>query len=237
MVFMTFHILGMPSSQLTFIYVRGVETTNQMVFNQQKNVVYTGDARFYGKNMGLIFFLNSWWWFFTKTFGSHGIYIVLINQNDPRWGFKQHLTHYDYNRTLIWYVCLSTRWPGVLRATLLTVPKWYHPGIKTALDLRFLSFSKPLIIGITSDLKPVWFMGPRKTTGGSLISTPISTSVVVYTWNQGLDQDHSLVLSPSSSHPLGTLKPMVFPMVMGNPPEMGNRLREYSIPWLFHEIS
>jgi hypothetical protein len=29
MIFMTFHILGMSSSQLTFIFFRGVETTNQ----------------------------------------------------------------------------------------------------------------------------------------------------------------------------------------------------------------
>jgi hypothetical protein len=31
MNFMTFHILGMSSSQLTFIFFRGVETTNQFV--------------------------------------------------------------------------------------------------------------------------------------------------------------------------------------------------------------
>jgi hypothetical protein len=81
----------MPSSQLTFIYVRGVETTNQMVFNQQKNVVYTGDARFYGKNMGLIFFLIVDGDFLQRHLVVMGyIYIVLINQNDPRWGFKQH---------------------------------------------------------------------------------------------------------------------------------------------------
>jgi hypothetical protein len=73
-----------------------------MVFNQQKNVVYTGDARFYGKNMGLIFFLIVDGDFLQRHLVVMGyIYIVLINQNDPRWGFKQHLTHYDYNRTLI----------------------------------------------------------------------------------------------------------------------------------------
>ena len=31
MIFMTFHILGMSSSQLTFIFFRGVDTTNQMI--------------------------------------------------------------------------------------------------------------------------------------------------------------------------------------------------------------
>ena len=33
MSFMTFHILGMSSSQVTFIFFRGVETTNQIQFD------------------------------------------------------------------------------------------------------------------------------------------------------------------------------------------------------------
>ena len=32
-IFMTFHILGMSSSQLTFIFFRGVQTTNQTMIN------------------------------------------------------------------------------------------------------------------------------------------------------------------------------------------------------------
>ena len=32
MNFMTFHILGIIGPQLTFIFVRGVETTNQIIY-------------------------------------------------------------------------------------------------------------------------------------------------------------------------------------------------------------
>ena len=45
-VFMTFHILGMSSSQLTFIFFRGVETTNQfLLFPSPKPWFPTGDAQ------------------------------------------------------------------------------------------------------------------------------------------------------------------------------------------------
>ena len=44
MNFMIFHILGISSSQLTFIFFRGVETTNQNIIlntDHEKNDDYT----------------------------------------------------------------------------------------------------------------------------------------------------------------------------------------------------
>ena len=45
MNFMTFHISGMSSSQLTFIFFRRVETTNQEYFVQVDDCNYVEDVQ------------------------------------------------------------------------------------------------------------------------------------------------------------------------------------------------
>ena len=57
--FLFSHILGMSSSQLTFIFFRGVQTTNQININIKHDVEHLVE-----NDSGLLEqWLSSWWWF------------------------------------------------------------------------------------------------------------------------------------------------------------------------------
>ena len=74
MKFMTFHILGMSSSQLTFIFFRGVETTNQiLIFG--RTVIPVQRINFLGGHLFVLGRLG-------ENQGAHGnerVYLIIID--------------------------------------------------------------------------------------------------------------------------------------------------------------